>query len=68
MYSEHVTPHAPPGKVRLIGTEHGQDFLVGDYDRDTPQRELDDIIHMNRGAGIEIRTVTEEDDSTHDER
>lgn len=66
MYPENIELHAPPGKVRLIGEEHGRLFVVGDYPENTPLSELRDIAHMNRGVGIDIRIVDDEGESLHE--
>ncbi len=47
-------PKAPEGKIRFIGTEHGKDFFIGDYDEPLTSQELDRIAHENRGVGIEV--------------
>ncbi len=65
MHQEHIEMHAPPGKVRLIGEEHGQPYLIGDYPENTPLSELRDIAHTNRGVGIDIRMVDEEGEPLH---
>jgi hypothetical protein len=60
MYHD-IELHAPPGKIRFIGTEHGQDFLIGDFDDDISPQEITGIMEANRGVGIDIRTVTDKD-------
>ena len=67
MYPEHIEVHAPPGKVRIIGEEHGQMYVIGDYDENTPPSELRDIAHSNRGVGIGIRVVDEDGEPFHEE-
>lgn len=47
-------PVAPKGQIRFIGEEHGQSFLIGDFDEPLTQQQLDQIAHENRGVGIEV--------------
>lgn len=47
-------PKAPEGKIRLIGTEHGKDFFIGDFDESLTPQELDRIADENRGVGIDV--------------
>ncbi len=55
-----VKREAPPGKIRFVGEEHSSSWLIQDADDDMSPQEMEELVMMNRGVGIEIYVYNDE--------
>lgn len=55
-----VEARAPQGSIRLVGREHNNEWTIGDFPDNTPESELWEVAHFNRGVGIEIFAYNDE--------
>ncbi len=55
-----VSLAAPKGKVRIVGRECGRDWVIADLPDDTPEAEIREHLHDNRGAGIDVSVYNDE--------
>ncbi len=58
--SEDMKRQALPGQIRFIGEEHGRLWLIQDADDGMSPQEREEIVRINRGAGIEIYVYDDE--------